>query len=257
MVCDPCLEVANPLGQGGIFEPGFAFDPIRDRFVLFGGEGPNVADFRNDVWEFAGSSWSYLGPAGGPSPRAMAQLVYDPILGGMRMLGGYNANAIPETWTYVDGAWALDDNTPRASMTAEATESTYDSDHQRVLVLEDSANALSPADGLWVHDASGWQMLCKPCTTDGTPRIDAALVHVSGYDQTFLIGGRNNDIPDLAGTWVLVDDHFEPYMTLGDLPPRVDAGVAYDPVRDVVVLYGGWADSLTDIRAETWELARD
>jgi hypothetical protein len=253
-LCEPCLAVANPIGTEGMLEPGFAYDPARDVIVMFGGEGPGSPDFRNDVWELAGGSWRYDGPAA-PMPRTAAQLVYDPILGGMRMLGGYNGNAIEETWTFVDGTWALDDDAPQAAMTAESTEATYDADRDRVLVLEDSAN--TPADALWVHDAPGWRMLCEPCTTDSTPRVRASLVHIAGYDQTFLIGGENPDIPGLAGTWVLVDDRFEPYTTLGDLPPRADAGVVYDPSRDVVVLYGGWGDSATDIRGETWELVRD
>jgi hypothetical protein len=120
---------------------------------------------------------------------------------------------------------------------------------------------------MWQHTSTGgWTPLCDGCT--GAGRAQVSLVHVPEYDQTFMVGGCDALSVSfcfeyaVAGTLVLVGDHFETYDA--QFPPaRLAPGLAYDPSRDVVVMYGGYGyDTDPDCDSNgncggTWELARE
>ena len=62
-----------------------AYDPIGDRFILFGGQvyeqKKDESVWSNDTWAYdpAGNTWTELKPSGAvPSPRSMTSLVHDP-----------------------------------------------------------------------------------------------------------------------------------------------------------------------------------
>jgi len=261
LLCDNCLGAANAVGAGGRDQGGFAYDPRADRFLLFGGADPS-ANLSNDLWEYAGGAWGFDGAAP-VTPRTLAQLVFDPVLGGMRLLGGYDADGPKsDVWTFVNGSWSQEPDSPPALFSGEGTEATYDADHDRVLALAERPGDVD-SDEVWQHTADGWSLLCESCT--GAPRHAASIVHLADYDQTFIIGGASDSDPTLNGTWVLVGDHFERLDTFNDIDVRWNAGVVYDPSRDVVVLYGGYGCGNGDgpprpppaACSELWELVRD
>jgi hypothetical protein len=254
-LCDNCLGAVDPAGAGGCFRSGFAYDSTADRIVLFGGEGPGIGAYRDGLWQYRGDAWTFAGH-GVPSPRTITQLVDDPGLGGLRLLGGYDPGALADSWTLVGSTWVEDPTPPDTFMTADGMEATFDADRDSALVLAD-AGGNGNLDEVWQHDGAGWSRLCEGCT--GMPRTAASLVHVPVYDQTFLIGGSGGTGPDPVGTWIRVGNTFERYVTSADLPNRSYTGVIYDPDRDVVVLYGGRGDdcTLNFVCDETWELVRD
>ena len=88
------------------------YDPVRDRMVVFGGEGGPF--LRNDAWalSLAGKpTWSALAPAGiQPTGRSSHAAVYDPARDRMVLFGGFDDNQ------YSNDVYALEWNAPLVSV---------------------------------------------------------------------------------------------------------------------------------------------
>jgi hypothetical protein len=266
LVCTTCLEQASPIGAGGRASPALVYDPLGDRVLLFGGDH-FVTDVFNDLWALSGDTWSLVPTTGTaiPTPRTFDQMVFDPTQQKLWLLGGY-AMSNPRSDSYFLDAQNTWSKAPIPNMdvviSSPGVDSVYDPQRDRVLLLE---NANVPSSELWQYAANEWQLVAAHASA--TDRQEAVMVHLPDYDQTFLIGGfRDMDDTDLiAGTEVLVGDHFETFDA--SLPPARSApGIAYDASRDVVVMYGGHGlpDGTTapDCNGNhdcqgTWELRRD
>lgn len=89
-----------------------AYDPARDRVVLFGG---GSADFPDDAltWEWDGRGWQRIVPAdperdGQPAERLHCEMAYDTVRGETVLFGGWspgNDLAGGETWTWNGRSW--------------------------------------------------------------------------------------------------------------------------------------------------------
>jgi len=108
------LTVADP--PSGRFVPSVIYDPIRDRFLLFGGYNGIDQQYWNEVWQLTLSgtpTWTQLTPAGTPPPGRYAHVaIYDPVRDRMLVYGGEDrtthyrdlwqlALAGTTTWTYL------------------------------------------------------------------------------------------------------------------------------------------------------------
>jgi len=90
------------------FRKGFAFayDVLRDKVVLAFGYSPSTGVRNNETWEFdpALNTWAQQFPATSPSKRYGAEGVYNPILGGLVVFGGWDFGPT----TIYDGTWLYD-----------------------------------------------------------------------------------------------------------------------------------------------------
>src|SRR5260370_17209857 len=84
-----------------------AYDPVRQRTVLFGGDHiqPYALGEENDTWEWDGTTWARDWTDAAPSVRAGQSMVYDSALGRMVLFGGFNAGVSPNT--YANHTWEL------------------------------------------------------------------------------------------------------------------------------------------------------
>jgi hypothetical protein len=60
---------------------GLAYDSVRGRTILFGGDDAGVyapPHRIGDLWSFDGATWSQLTPPGAPTPRAGTGMVFEP-----------------------------------------------------------------------------------------------------------------------------------------------------------------------------------
>ena len=79
-------------------------NPVRERYVMFGGFG--VDGLLNDTWEWDGVTWTERTPAISPPPRFGTQMAYDPDLGLVVLVGGRTVQeAIGGMWTWNGTTW--------------------------------------------------------------------------------------------------------------------------------------------------------
>jgi hypothetical protein len=266
LVCDPCLGAADPVGEGGRDMPAFVYDPRAGAMTLYGGstglDGSTLA-YHGEVWELHGNTWRLVPVSGSaPSERNRAQMVHDPDRDALWLLGGYTGSSpVGDVFTLTNRVWneEASPSTPAdpIALASGSISSFYEPERNRIVVFADGNG---PGwDMLFEHTtALGWKRICDDCA--GGTHHQSALVHIPEYDQTFLIGGLDDQNEEIGGTKILVGDHFEVFDAT-ELPPRGSMGAVYDPHRDVVVTYGGSGDggdcTTNFICAGTWELRRD
>ncbi|HEX9892793.1 MAG TPA: hypothetical protein VGA78_02670 [Gemmatimonadales bacterium] len=102
-------RILGRLAEMLVAEPGFVFDLGRNRFVAFGGSsGPGRP--AGDTWEYDGTSWTRLAPAG-PPPRQAHVMVFDERRGRTLVFGGMGAGASGQPPPSLDDTWEFDGRT--------------------------------------------------------------------------------------------------------------------------------------------------
>ena len=94
----PLAPLGDPMPPRLTF--GAIYDPVRDRIVMFGGDG---GPFLDDVWalNLSGSDpvWEQLHPTGSaPSPRREHSAIYDPVGDRMIVYGGFDGARRGDVW---------------------------------------------------------------------------------------------------------------------------------------------------------------
>ncbi|HEY3217215.1 MAG TPA: kelch repeat-containing protein, partial [Candidatus Eisenbacteria bacterium] len=227
------------------------WDPVRHRMLAFGGYD---GSFLNQVWQLstAGSfTWTQLFPTGTPpSPRDAAGMIYDPVRDRVLVIGG-NAGGV-----FVSDVWelSLSGSPAWTSITASGTPPVgrfapsvvYDSVRDRLLLFGGQISG-SSQDDVWslaLAGAPAWSQLA-PTGTPPAARYGHAAIYDPVRDRMVIFGGYvpapANDAwsLSLAGTpaWSLL-------APVGVAPQAVSfPGAAYDPIRDRMVVTGGWNGS--------------
>jgi hypothetical protein len=207
------------------FGHGMAYDPGRGKVVVFGGYDINTGETRNDLWDWepATGTWSERAAATAtvPSARIWASLV---------LLTG----SIPPRMELLDGSTTAD------SMSSSA--------------------AVSLLSDVWELDSSAatWTSRLNE-TTGPAPRSGHAMATDLDTGKVYLFGGDYRQAPK-DDLWVWDGTVWTPCKASGTSPPaRSEAGMAYDPVRKSLIVFGGtdWSHSSQTGAAaslgDTWE----
>ncbi|MCC6350046.1 MAG: hypothetical protein IT347_10710 [Candidatus Eisenbacteria bacterium] len=240
------------------------YDPVRDRMIVFGGWN-GVTNF-GDAWALSLSgtpTWTPLSPAGTPpAGRRWHSAVYDSLRDRMLVFGGFTGDL------YVNDVWALSlAGTPEwTELTPTGTppspryrqSAIYDPVRDRLVIF----GGWFSGDGyndVWALSLAGtpqWQEL-TPAGPLPSPRISHSAIFDPIRDRMLVFGGVDDSL--LNETWALSMDNpaWTELSPAGERPlPRYIHSAVYDPVRDRMVIYGGydvalygedaWALSLAD-----------
>lgn len=167
-----------------------AYDPIRARTVLFGGQ-TTVPTYLGDTWEWNGTNWAQRASTG-PTPRSGHKMAWDPRRGAVLLFGGTDAaGPSGETWSWNGSTWALVASggpaaDPRPSLATVGAN----------VALFDSGSSSRPT---WTWDGTNWTQLSSPA--DPTNRTGAAMA--ADVNGAVLFGGYNIILGHLADTWTL------------------------------------------------------
>jgi galactose oxidase-like protein len=244
-----------------------ALDTRRHRLLLFGGS--TVTNYQNDTWVINLDDhplWSALATQGTPpSPRRLAEAVYDREGDRLIVYGGYDGTILGDLWQ-LDFATDPPTWSPLAA-TGEAPHAraghamVYDPSGNRVIVFGgyDGVSENYRRNDLWalgLGDSPSWE----PLSAEGTPpspRSSPSAVYDSRRHQMLLFGGT---APGFTNeTWALSLDGSPTWTQLlpsGPLPtPREEQSGMYDQVRDRLLIFGGYYDPFFDSMHDTWALA--
>jgi galactose oxidase-like protein len=208
------IQVADT-GPGARAGHAAAYDPIRQRLVLFGGDNGALLQ---DTWAWDGTDWTQVDD-GGPTARRGHAMAFDEGRGRIILFGGAGANGtgLDDTWAWDGSAWTqIADTGPEPRL--EATMAGIGS-----LLLFGGVNsvdpALAPANRIvfgdtWQLTAQGWSKVqdIGPAGRWGhgatVAKVGAAPGHVVlfGGAATFALAQDAALVPSLQGdTWEVPD----------------------------------------------------
>jgi hypothetical protein len=254
------------------------YDPVRDRMVVFGGYyydyHDGVSHYLNDVWvlSLAGTpAWTQLTPSGTPpTGRDNHSAIYDPVRDRMVVFGGayYDGSSY-----YLNDAWVLSltgapvwmELAPTGSLPSARSghSAIYDPVRDRMVVF---GGAYYDGLGYYLNDAWALSLAGAPvwmelAPTGGPPsaRSGHSAIYDPVRDRMVVFGGTYYDgsSHDLNDVWALSLAATPAWMqpTPSGTPPARRGGhsAIYDPVRDRMVVFGGWSGPST--LNEFWTLA--
>lgn len=237
-----------PTAPSPRFDAAMAYDPVRQRIVLFGGN--DLAIQFGDTWEYDGVAWTLRTLPIAPSPRAGAVMTFDATLQRLLLVGGGTqiATMAPcETWTFDGSSWQLltTTNVPPPRVRARLG---HDPVRGRTVLFGGQQFPPISLTDTWEFDGVDWQAMLT--TTAPAGLYGRGLVW---SPQLGLVcqGGAPGGVPAASAAvyrWDGVDwSNLTPeYPFFADQP-----GLAFDSVRDCLVLHGG--GGLSGPQRETWE----
>lgn len=212
-----------------------AYDATTERVVLFGGVDAGTA--LDDVWVLDGAAWTPLTTTGTPAARSGHSLIYDPTRAGLVLQGGAT-----DTWLLQGSTW-----TPVAGTQARfAKDLSLAFDPVRNKVLRyGGAKGFFVFDDLYELDSTGWQRTSSPGPLDRSATLFATDTK---RDRIVMFGGfswaESWLEPWATETWAYDATGWHRLNTTNNPPNTAAEGMAYDPVRDRIVVVNA---------SETWE----
>ncbi len=226
-----------------------AYDPARVRCVMYGGFGPSLGS-PTEIWEYDGVDWSQVVSAGAqPGWRMAHSMAFDDRLAEVVVIGGYEGtypttSAASTSWSWNGSRWQQqavlgDVPSPRYG-TNLATEFGFAD-----CILFGGAGLQSMLADTWRWDGTGWTELPVP----GPPaRANAASCSAPSGVWMFGGAGGGSSIQYYGDTWQWNGSAWSQLAATGP-SPRANTDMAYDAMRGVAVLFGGYAGIP---RGDTW-----
>ena len=223
-----------------------AYDSLRGRTVLFGGEGP-----LGDTWEWNGAAWAQIAVSG-PSARDESAMVFDSGRGVVVLFAGgdhNNPQNNTDTWEYNGVAWTLRSTTGPTARVRHAM--AYDS-ARGVTVLFGGLDASGGGGSLvskgdtWEWDGTAWTLRA---TTGPAPRTSHAMAYDKARGRTVLFGGFGASV--FGDTWEWDGIAWTQVASTGPTA-RFDHAMAYAGGCGHTLLFGG-NDTVVGRVADSWD----
>jgi hypothetical protein len=191
-------QVAD-IGPSGRYGPCMAYDTVRQRTVLFGGDALEpTPGFSNETWEWDGTEWRQIEDTGPPG-RGYAAMVFDRERECLVLFGGYSGGGLlGDTWEWgTETGWVKRQDIGPRSM--GSPNMVYTAEHT-VLVGNPPSN--TGAVHTWEWDGRLWTQ-----RQDMGPlsRNSTVLTYDSQRGCVVLFGGQLSQEPYtlLGDTWEL------------------------------------------------------
>lgn len=219
------------------------YSPALQKTIFFGGAN-------GETWAYDGADWEPVTTSIAPSAREGHQLVYDGANGRIVLFGGNLFNQqyafVNDTWTFTASGWLQLTSTSSPAARSLYT-ITYDEQRQRVVLFAGQPFYRDT----WELDAAQW--VRRTTVTSPLGRRGSAMAYAHAGQRPLLFGGfavidGGYELSD--ETWLLQSD-WQRITTTPLPPPRYSGGMAYDRLRNVMVVFGGYSDGSSG--HNTWE----
>lgn len=220
------------------------YDSARGQVVLFGGR--DASGDHDDTWEWNGTNWVQRTPSTHPPTMREHAMAYDSTRGVTVLFGG--CCYYYDTWEWNGSNWVL--RTPASHPAArDGHAMAYDS-ARGVVVLYGGYSGGRVHD-TWEWNGTSWVDRGTP--NHPSPRSWHTMAYDSARDVTVLFGGTLWDGQNhfQGDTWEWDGMAWEQRNPANSPSARAYHAMAYDSLRGVTVLFGGW--DANGFLADTWE----
>jgi hypothetical protein len=228
---------------------GAAYDQERNVVVLYGGFSWAEGACSRETWEWDGATWAQK-DAESPSACDHLRMVYDSAAEQIILFGGgdEDQNLVPETWAWDGETWSLiADSGPEGRAHFGFV---YDSAHEQGLLYGGYGTYVM--DDIWAWKEGEWQRIDF---SGPGPRSHAGMASDPDANALVLFGGATSTstFSSLTDqTWRLASGRWSELAPADKPSPRGSPAMGYDPARQRMVLYGGFAPDKSDL-GDTWE----
>ena len=256
---DTWTEIRLSTKPSGRFNTPAAYDTDTNQLITYGGES---TDPEPQMWAFSleGYSWRRLHPTNMPSPgRCNTPLVYDEKSGKIIMFSGmgYDSTFPSDTWVYdvADNSWTrMNPDEPPHGRYGHTL--FYDPAEEAILMFgghwfEGSNEGVCPDLWKYEYESNSWTLL-----EENLP-LNAKFWHsssVSNLDGALTIFGGTNGRDFYDETWRYSEGEFTQLVSDPHPSAKTLAAMAYDPVNDVTLLFGGLDYALHGDAGDLWAL---
>jgi hypothetical protein len=227
---------ALPAGRRGHVA---VYDAALDRMLVFGGQTAvgNVAD--TYAYDLSAESWTQILTTGSVTSNNLAPGILDPVRNRL-IIAGTDTEVLDlatSNWT------VLPDPGPPVS----AAPAIYDPGRDLMIINEDHALDLATLT---------WSSFTLP---QPLPRLNPTAIYDPIRDRMIVYGGRNDQDQPFGDLWAFntSGSGWTQLTPAGPAPPpRFWHTAIYDPIRDRMLVYGGWGalDASSEL-ADVWELS--
>ena len=216
----------------------FAYDPVRDEVVMFGGMTPGKGIILDETWVLKDGQWELRDADSPPGSSYDIAMGFDPHLQQL-VLAGVDGGR--ETWTWDGTTWTE----LHPAHTPETTDDdlVYDPVHDGLVLFASGET--------WLWDGADWQLL--DLNESPSRRANGELATWRG--RVVLVGGLAG-AEVLGDTWVLRRHRWIQVQTDGVSPARFVAVMSTHEARDEVVLFGGFDNPYGPETNSTFTLRR-
>lgn len=238
----------NPPPRASI---GLAPD-ARGNVVMFGGivdDGHGGNDYLGDTWTWDGTEWTEQSPSDAPSPRCCYGLAFDAAHREVVLFGGSDGSSFSDTWTWDGTTWT--ERHPVHSPPESCCDGmAYDAARGRIVLA--ISTGFASGVNTWTWDGTDWTEEDPARGPD--PRDYPGMAYHGARRHVVLFGGEAGH-PKFRfyrdDTWVYNGRDWRLERPLAHPARRNRTGLAYDPLRRLVVLFGG-NNNAAGYLGDTW-----
>jgi len=215
--------------------PNGAFDKHRERLVI-------VCE-SSDTFEWDGTSWhTFPDLRTKPPTRRWSSMVYDEATRRMVLFGGWDGNYLKETWTWDGREWKEIDtrNEPPSRALAMLF---FDPTQQKVMVYGGigrmtTEGAIVRFNDQWSFDGTTWT---QQTLTTPPARYGSFIETDPQTNRVVMFGGKDDRERYLNEHWEWTGSVWQQIDSANRPTPRMNGGLAFDPTRGHLTLFGGYA----------------
>jgi len=249
--------------------PMVTFDSRRSAIILYGVwtqleylQPPQGCSWTAETWEWLDGSWFRRWPSPEPPARRYAPIAFDERRGVTVLFGGQEratcANPLGDTWEWDGANWSLRANGSPGPAARYYASASYDSWRGVTVMVGGNIPGYLFSEETWEWDGTIWRLAGR--LPPRTGRINASFAFDRRRGVCVLFGGNDWDNRYPTDVWEWDGTVWTQKLPPGPRPvSRVDAGMAFDERRGVMVLSGGIAQAYPPppgwfpYLSDTWE----
>lgn len=224
-----------------------AYDPLREMTVLFGGAFNPEHSGTRETWGYDGIQWTEQGPPYPYDSLFYSAMVFEPSTGRIIRFGGTHSFDVTNFMLAWDGSWQTLNIEGIIPEERSGHAMAYDESLDRIVLFGGLLLYEEPVNDTWEWDGAVWEK--KTPVDPPTARYFHAMAYHAGLEQTVMFGGRTAEgLTDECWAW---DGVTWTPLEISGPEPREHFGMAYDPDRRCMVVFGGMGNRT--ILGDTWE----